>query len=59
MVQTGDFLQQQGDRVTFNDNGVQFPTQEQASQYNTLMSNVSAKAQALTQAQSAVQGGFQ
>jgi len=59
VVQTGDFLQQQGDRVTFNDNGVQFPTQEQASQYNTLMSNVSAKAQALTQAQSAVQGGFQ
>jgi hypothetical protein len=59
VVQAGDFLQQQGARVSFNDNGVQFPTSQQASQYNTLMSNVAAKAQALTQAQSAVQGGFQ
>ncbi|QHM77378.1 hypothetical protein C7M52_03375 [Mixta theicola] len=59
VVQAGDFLQQQGARVSFNDNGVQFPTQQQASQYNTLISNVAAKAQALTQAQSAVQGGFQ
>ncbi|MDU4129235.1 MULTISPECIES: DUF3053 domain-containing protein [Pantoea] len=58
-VQTGDFLQTQGTRVSFNDGGVQFPTQEQASQYNALMSTLSANAQALTQAQSAVQGGLQ
>jgi len=57
-VQTGDYLQSQGARVSFNDNGVQFPTQEQATQYNTLMSNLSSNAQALTQAQNAVQGGL-
>lgn len=58
-VQTGDFLQTQGTRVSFNDGGVQFPTQEQASQYNALMSTLSANAQALAQARSAVQGGLQ
>ncbi len=58
-VQTGDFLQTQGTRVSFNDGGVQFPTQDQATQYNTLMSNLSANAQALTQAQNAVQGSSQ
>ena len=58
-VQTGDFLQTQGNRVSFNDGGVQFPTQDQATQYNTLMSNLSANAQALTQAQNAVQGSPQ
>jgi hypothetical protein len=58
-VQTGDFLQTQGNRVSFNDGGVQFPTQDQATQYNTLMSNLSANAQALTQAQNAVQGSAQ
>ena len=58
-VQTGDFLQTQGTRVSFNEGGVQFPTQEQASQYNALMSTLSANAQALTQAQAAVQGGLQ
>ena len=58
-VQTGDYLQSQGARVTFNDGGVQFPTQDQATQYNTLMSNLSSNAQALTQAQNAVQGNLQ
>ena len=58
-VQTGDYLQTQGTRVSFNDGGVQFPTQEQASQYNALMSTLSANAQALSQAQRAVQGGLQ
>ena len=58
-VQTGDFLQQQGTQVTFNGQTVQFPTQQQATQYNTLMSNISTNAQALSQAQSALQGGFQ
>ena len=52
VIQAGDFLQQQGTRVTFNGSAVQFPTQEQASAYNTLMSNLSLNAQALNQAQS-------
>lgn len=55
-VQTGDFLQQQGSQVTFNGQTVQFPSQQQATQYNTLMSNISANAQALGQAQNALQG---
>lgn len=55
-VQTGDFLQQQGSQVTFNGQTVQFPTQQQATQYNTLMSNISANAHALGQAQIALQG---
>ena len=59
VLQTGDYLQSQGTRVTFENNGVQFPTQDQATQYNTLMSNLSTNAQALTQAQNAVQGGLQ
>ncbi|MEI2266739.1 DUF3053 domain-containing protein [Erwinia sp. CGal63] len=54
-VQTGDFLQQQGSQVTFNGQTVQFPSQQQATQYNTLMSNISANAQALGQAQNALQ----
>ena len=58
-VQAGDFLQTQGNRVSFNDGGVQFPTQDQASQYNALMSTLSANSQALPQAQAAVQGGLQ
>ncbi|MTD28045.1 DUF3053 domain-containing protein [Erwinia sorbitola] len=58
-VQTGDFLQQQGANVSFNGSAIQFPTQAQASQYNTLMSNLSANAQALSQAQTALKGSFQ
>ncbi|MDW8844974.1 DUF3053 domain-containing protein [Erwinia sp. MMLR14_017] len=58
-VQTGDFLQAQGSQVTFNGPAIEFPTQQQATQYNTLMQNLSANAQALSQAQSALQGGFQ
>ncbi|WP_158782390.1 DUF3053 domain-containing protein [Pantoea sp. BAV 3049] len=58
-VQAGDFLQQQGAQVTFNGTTIQFPSQQQATQYNALMSNLSANAQALSQAQSALQSGFQ
>ncbi|WP_442799248.1 DUF3053 domain-containing protein [Pantoea vagans] len=57
-VQAGDFLQTQGNRVSFNDGGVQFPTQDQASQYNALMSTLSANAQALPQAQQITQGSI-
>lgn len=55
-VKTGEFLQAQGTRVSFNNGGVQFPTQEQATQYNSLMASLSANVQALTQAKNAVQG---
>ncbi|WP_289367703.1 DUF3053 domain-containing protein [Pantoea stewartii] len=55
-VKTGEFLQAQGTRVSFNNGGVQFPTQEQATQYNSLMTSLSANLQALTQAKNAVQG---
>lgn len=55
VVQTGDFLQQQGSQVTFNGQGVQLPSQQLATQYNTLMSNISANANALGQAQNALQ----
>lgn len=59
VVQVGDFLQQQGTRVSFNSDAIQFPTQEQASAYNTLMSNLSMNTQALSRAQSLIQNGFQ
>ncbi|HBV40378.1 MAG TPA: DUF3053 domain-containing protein, partial [Erwinia sp.] len=55
-VQTGDFLQQQGSQVSFNGQTIQFPSQQQATQYNTLMSNISANAHALGQAQNTLQG---
>lgn len=55
-VQAGDFLQQQGTNVSFNGAAIQFPTQQQATQYNTLMSNLSANVQALSQAQRLLQG---
>ncbi|UWS29291.1 DUF3053 domain-containing protein [Erwinia pyrifoliae] len=59
VVQIGDFLQQQGARVSFNGPAIQFPTQEQATQYNTLMSNLSNNVQAFSQAQRVLQAGVQ
>lgn len=58
-VQAGDFLQQQGTQVTFNGLSITFPSQQQATQYNALMNNLSANAQALSQSQNALQNGFQ
>lgn len=57
-IQAGDFLQQQGDQVSFNGPQIQFPTQQQATQYNTLMNTLSTDAQILPQAQTALQTGF-
>ncbi|CAK9886797.1 MAG: hypothetical protein XXXJIFNMEKO3_03243 [Candidatus Erwinia impunctatus] len=57
-VQAGDFLQQQGSQVTFNGMNIQFPTQQQAAQYNALMASLSASSQALNQAQSLLQQGL-
>lgn len=51
LVQVGDFLRAQGNQVAFNNNGVQFRTSQQATQYNTMMSNLVAKQQDLLNAQ--------
>jgi hypothetical protein len=56
LVQVGDFLQQQGNQVTFNNNNVQFQTQQQVTQYNAMMSNLQAKQQILENAQKVIQG---
>jgi hypothetical protein len=44
--------------VSFNNNGVQFRTSQQATQYNTMMSNLVGKQQTLLQAQKVAQGDF-
>ncbi|MNM04077.1 hypothetical protein D3C81_140620 [compost metagenome] len=54
LVQVGDFLRTQGNQVSFNNNGVQFRTSQQATQYNTMMSNLVAKQQDLLNAQKTV-----
>ena len=54
LVQVGDFLRTQGNQVSFNNNGVQFRTSQQATQYNTMMSNLVAKQQDLLNAQKIV-----
>ncbi|PVZ83766.1 DUF3053 domain-containing protein [Serratia sp. S1B] len=55
LVQVGDFLQAQGNQVSFNNGGVQFRTQQQVAQYNTMMSNLVAKQQDWLNAQKTVQ----
>ncbi|ANI30604.1 hypothetical protein PL78_12305 [Yersinia entomophaga] len=59
LVQVGDFLQQQGAQVTFNNGGVQFPTQAQAVQYNTMMTNLVAKYPAMAAAKKSVQAALE
>ena len=54
LVQVGDFLRAQGNQVAFNNNGVQLRTSQQATQYNTMMSNLVAKQQDLLNAQKIV-----
>ena len=58
IVSVGDYLQQQGTQVAFANGGVQFPTQQQATQYNTMMSNLVGKQQTLLEAQKVAQGDF-
>lgn len=52
--QVGDFLHAQGNQVSFSNGGVQFRTQQQATQYNAMMSNLVAKLQDLLNAQKTV-----
>ncbi|WNN48667.1 DUF3053 domain-containing protein [Siccibacter colletis] len=50
LVQVGDFIAQQGTQVGFVANGIQFPTSEQASQYNMLIGPLAEQHRAFTQA---------
>ncbi|MDR3433333.1 MAG: DUF3053 domain-containing protein [Rouxiella aceris] len=54
----GDFLAQQGTQAGFANGGVQFPTQQQATQYNALMTGLLGKQQALVDAQKIIVGNF-
>ncbi len=54
LVQVGDFVAQQGTRVSFVADGIQFPTSQQASQYNSLIGPLSAQHQAFNQAYGAL-----
>lgn len=59
LVQVGDYVQQQGDKVSFVANGIQFPTAEQANQYNSLIGPLTAQHQAFTQAWNSTMGAMQ
>lgn len=56
LVQIGAFLQAQGNQVGFSNGGVQFRTQKQVTQYNTMMSSLVAKQPNFLNAQKSVQG---
>lgn len=45
LVQVGDYLQAQGDRVVFSGSSIQFMTQPQVTQYNSLVSSLPAQQQ--------------
>lgn len=55
LIQVGAFLQAQGDQVSFNNGGIQFRTQQQATEYNTMMATLVAKQPSFLTAQTAVQ----
>ncbi|EPM5304596.1 DUF3053 domain-containing protein [Cronobacter sakazakii] len=59
LVQVGDFIAQQGTQVGFAANGIQFPTSQQASQYNALIGPLAAQHQAFTQAYTAATNAMQ
>lgn len=50
LVQVGDFVAQQNSQASFNAGGIQFPTSQQASQYNALIGPLTAQHQAFNQA---------
>ncbi|WP_213991264.1 DUF3053 domain-containing protein [Sodalis sp. dw_96] len=53
LVQVGDFLNTQGNQVTYGPNSVSFPNRLQATQYNELMKGLVSQYQQLVQAQTA------
>ncbi|AFJ45260.1 DUF3053 domain-containing protein [Shimwellia blattae] len=59
LVQVGDFIQQQGTQVGFVANGIQFPTSQQASQYNSLIGPLASQQQAFNQAWSSASASMQ
>ena len=59
LVQVGDFIQQQGTQVGFTAGGIQFPTSQQASQYNSLIAPLASQHQAFMQAYSTAQSSMQ
>lgn len=58
IIGVGNFLSQQGAQVAFTHSGVQFPTQTQVTQYNSMMTALLDKQQALINAQKFVSGNF-
>ncbi|HHX9727089.1 TPA: DUF3053 family protein, partial [Citrobacter braakii] len=59
LVQVGDFVAQQDTQVSFVANGIQFPTSQQASQYNTLIGPLASQHQAFNQAWTAAMNAAQ
>ncbi|MNC74778.1 hypothetical protein D3C75_1261950 [compost metagenome] len=59
LVQVGDFIQQQGTQVGFTAGGIQFPTSQQASQYNSLIAPLASQHQAFMQAYSTAKNSMQ
>lgn len=59
LEQVGDFISQQGTQVSFVSNGIQFPTSQQASQYNSLIGPLASQHQAFMQAYSAATNAMQ
>lgn len=59
IISVSDFLSQPGSQASFADGGVQFTTEQQAMQYNAMMSNLVQKQQAFLAAQKAAQGDYQ
>ncbi|WP_029684881.1 DUF3053 family protein [Tatumella saanichensis] len=51
VISTGDFLQSQSNTVSFNNNSVQFPTQDLVKQYNDLVNQIATAAPVLSQLQ--------
>ena len=50
LVQVGDYIAQQGTQVSFVANGIQFPTSQQASEYNKLIAPLATQQQEFIQA---------
>ena len=59
LVQVGDFVAQQDTQVSFVANGIQFPTSQQASQYNSLIGPLASQHQAFNQAWTAAVNAIQ
>ncbi|MDF7679641.1 DUF3053 domain-containing protein [Enterobacteriaceae bacterium ESL0689] len=53
LVQVGDFIAQQDTQASFTGNGIQFPTSQQANQYNVLIAPLSSQHQLFNQVWSA------